>query len=127
MKQLILFAIVLFCIDMIWLKGAAKMHSDNVEAVQNTKLNAQYKWGLAFYALAAVAFVYIIQPMSKNKVRDAIVYGSLLGLLMYGTFDFTNKAIFTNYSTCYAIMDTLWGMIAMGVASGITTHLLLKY
>ena len=35
----------------------------------------------------------------------------LLGLVIYGTFDFTNYAMFKNYDLMVAVMDMVWGSI----------------
>jgi hypothetical protein len=62
------------------------------------------------------------KKMSINK-QDAFKKGALLGLLMYGTFDITNKTIFKDYTWEYAIKDTLWGTFAMGLTSYIAYSL----
>jgi uncharacterized membrane protein len=46
---------------------------------------------------------FIIQP--ERSVFDAFLFG----IIIYGTFDFTNMAIFKKWSLTTSIMDTLWG------------------
>ena len=50
-------------------------------------------------------------------VRNSII----LGLIIYGVFDFTNLAIFENYSLKLGLIDMLWGGILFGVSSYIAT------
>ena len=46
---------------------------------------------------------FIIKP--KRSISDAF----LLGLVIYGTYETTNWAIFTKWSIQTVIIDTLWG------------------
>ena len=56
---------------------------------------------------------FIIKP--KRSISDAF----LLGLVIYGTYETTNWAIFTKWSVKTVIIDTLWG----GILFALTTHL----
>ena len=116
------FAIILFVIDMIWLQGFSSLHKAQYEKVQKSPLQIDMKAGSVFYILAAIAYFEVIKKMSINK-QDAFKKGALLGLLMYGTFDITNKTIFKDYTWEYAIKDTLWGTFAMGLTSYIAYSL----
>lgn len=123
-NQVVVFALVLLVIDSVWLFGAsAGMHRAMVQRVQGKPLQVNYAWAAGFYALATLAFSQIILPLSKGEPKKLVQYGALMGLLMYGTFDFTNKAIFLDYPSDYAIKDTLWGMFAIAAASAITVKL----
>jgi uncharacterized membrane protein len=110
------FAVILFVIDMIWIRGFTSLHKEQLEKVQKSPLQIDMKAGTLFYVLAAIAYFEVIKKLAINK-EDAFKKGALLGLLMYGTFDITNKTIFKDYTWDYAIKDTLWGTFAMGAAS----------
>jgi uncharacterized membrane protein len=124
MQSAVVFIISLLIIDSIWLKGASRLHAEMTLAVQNSPLKVSPLWAAGFYLLAALAFKQVIIPLSGGK--DVFKTGALLGLLMYGTFDFTNKAIFSKYTSDYAVMDTAWGAFAMGAASYITVEICKK-
>jgi uncharacterized membrane protein len=124
MQSAVVFIISLLIIDSIWLKGASRLHAEMTLAVQNSPLKVSPLWAAGFYLLAALAFKQVIIPLSGGK--DVFKTGALLGLLMYGTFDFTNKAIFSKYPSDYAIMDTAWGAFAMGAASYTTVEICKK-
>ena len=110
------FAVILLVIDMIWIRGFTSIHKEQLEKVQKSPLQIDMKAGTLFYVLAAIAYFEVIKKLAINK-EDAFKKGALLGLLMYGTFDITNKTIFKDYTWDYAIKDTLWGTFAMGAAS----------
>jgi uncharacterized membrane protein len=110
------FIITLMLIDLIWIVGNKEAHFKQVFDIQQTPLVLDKVAGLLFYILAGIGFSKFIKVYSKTK-EEAFKNGALLGLLMYGTFDFTNKAIFTNYKWDYAIKDMLWGTFALGSAS----------
>ena len=56
---------------------------------------------------------FIIKP--KRSVQDAF----LLGLIIYGVYETTNLATFSDWSLFMVVMDTLWG----GVLFALTTYI----
>jgi uncharacterized membrane protein len=115
--------ILLLLIDSIWVLGARKIHSQVVESVQKAPLNPDLLPAALFYLLVPLAYVFIIKKLAKTKT-DAFLYGLLVGMLMYGTFDLTNKAIFKDYPWSYTIADMSWGTMCVGVVSLLTFSLI---
>jgi uncharacterized membrane protein len=118
-QSFIAFMIICLLIDSIWVVGAGKIHSSVVQKVQKTKLEVNYLPALLFYLLVPLGYVFIIRKLATD-VKTAFVYGLLLGFLMYGTFDLTNKAIFKDYPWSYTIADMTWGTLVVGLVSAIT-------
>ena len=108
------FPVILGVIDALWL--SRPIHALQIEKIQKSPLEVNMTAGALFYVLAAIAYHRFVQPFAITK-KDAFKIGATIGLLMYGTFDLTNKAIFKDYEWSYAIGDTLWGGFAMGLAS----------
>ena len=119
LKLFLTFMIILVIIDSIWVLGANKLHSSVVKRVQKSELSVDLIAALMFYLLVPLAYIFLILPLSKNET-DAFKYGILLGALMYGTFDLTNKAIFKDYPWSYTVADMTWGALCIGVVSFIT-------
>jgi uncharacterized membrane protein len=117
MKSYFLFIILLILIDSVYLFGLKDMHNHQISAIQRVDLQVRYYPAIIFYLIAGLAYIYVIYPLGKQNETDIIKYGALMGLLMYGTFDFTNLALFKNYTLKYAIMDTIWGMTLMAIVS----------
>ena len=119
-KEYTLFLILLLIVDSFYLYGLKDTHNKVVQKIQKSPLQVNLKYGSLFYLLAPFAYIYIIKPLaSKDKIKMTSVakYGAFMGLLMYGTFDITNLALFKEYPPWYALMDTLWGIFAMMITS----------
>lgn len=116
-KKYISFIILLILIDSIYLFGLKDIHNKQIKDIQKDDLQVKYYPAILFYLIAGLAYIYVIYPLGKKSEKDIIKYGALMGLLMYGTFDFTNLALFKNYTLKYALMDTIWGTFVMGFVS----------
>ncbi|MCF3973334.1 DUF2177 family protein [Paracoccus salsus] len=73
----------------------------------------------AFYAFYIVGVLYFV---SVPALRDgapvqALLAGALLGLMCYGTYEFTSLAIMRDWSWQQVIVDTLWGGFLTGVSA----------
>jgi len=122
-KVYLTFLLSLLLIDSIYIIGLKKIHSTTIQNIQKSPLQLKVLPALAFYCIAPLAYIYFIQPLSKDDIGKIGMYAGIMGLLMYGTFDFTNLALFTNFPTSYALMDTTWGIIAITLASLITHYI----
>ena len=119
-KKYITFLISLLLIDSIYLYGLKNIHNRVVKDIQSSDLQLRLLPGSLFYLLAPLSYVLFVDKLSDKKEKNILKYGALMGLLMYGTFDATNAALFKKYPYWYAFMDTLWGMFAIMMASWIT-------
>ena len=68
----------------------------------------------SYILLVLVLYKFII--LDRKSPTDAF----MLGLCVYGVFDFTNIAIFKNYKWMPAILDTLWGGVLFYLVTFIT-------
>jgi len=114
--SLIISSILMIIIDTVYLSMIGKSAFEKtVAAIQGSKLVVNMPPAIFTYILMAVILNYFI--ISANKPAfDAFI----LGFCAYGIFDFTNLAIFKNYTLKTAIMDTLWGAILFYVTTLIT-------
>lgn len=81
---------------------------------------------LCYILLSIGLYVFVIYPSVKNKYsnKKILLNGALLGLVIYGVYNFTNKATITKYGTYEPIVDTLWGVIAFTLFSYILVNLI---
>jgi uncharacterized membrane protein len=106
--------LILIIIDLIYLKiYGYPLYSKLVKNITNEDIKFNYL-GIVAYILISYGLYYFIIKENKNY-KDAF----LLGLIIYGTFDFTNIAIFSKYDVKIAILDTIYG----GILLALTTYI----
>ena len=72
-----------------------------------------------FYCLYAAGLVILaVRPglESATWIQTAL-FGAVLGLTAYGTYDLTNAAILKQWSWTVTVCDVAWGAVASGAAS----------
>lgn len=77
---------------------------------------------MAFYVLYAVGVVVlVVLPALEHEhpLGRAILYGALLGLVAYGTYDLTNQATLRGWSSVVTLVDMTWGAFLTGVVVAI--------
>lgn len=82
--------------------------------------NASYAPAVVFYLLYAFGVLFlVIQPALKNgsPLWQTFLYGALLGLMAYGTYDLTNQATLKNWPTSLTVVDLFWGSLLTGTVS----------
>jgi uncharacterized membrane protein len=116
----IVLVIVLIAIgDAVWIGSNMKMYRTVTEAVQKQPMVVDRSAAaLAYVCLFVLLYCYAlpnvrrhIQPFSTlyDKLVASAYYGGGLGLMTYGIYNFTTKAILANYTWKVAVLDTLWG------------------
>jgi uncharacterized membrane protein len=101
---MLLSAIIMISLDFVYLSVMKGYFMNQVKNVQGSALKLNY-FGAAICYIFLVAGLnyFIIKP--RKSVSDAF----LLGLVIYGVYETTNYALFSNWSIITVIMDTLWG------------------
>ena len=112
--------ILLIFFNIIWLLLTKKLHKRQINSkAGNTIFKIVYS--LIIYLLLCSAIA--VQIPSSAKV--AFIYGALIGLVVYGIFNFTNAYIFSHWNIGIAIIDIIWGIILCALVA-ILTYLLSK-
>ncbi len=76
---------------------------------------------LVFY-VGYVSIVVFLTDKFANNTREAFVGGALLGLLAYGTYEFTNKAVIKDWPWTMVAVDTVWGVILTATIAGLVFY-----
>ena len=122
-KQIVIVALLLTSIDFIWLKFFFKNYWENmITKIQLTPMKFNKYYIIPTYTLMVLSIIIYILPNIRYEfaLKDSVKYGGLLGIIIYGIFDLTNSAVFTNYSSTIALFDTLWGGLLYIVVSFLT-------
>ena len=110
-------AIVFVFIDFIYLNLIKDYFNNQIKLVQGSNIKMNYLATLLCYIFLIFGINYFI-IRDKRSIQDAF----LLGLVIYGVFETTNMALFTNWSWLTVFMDTLWG----GILFALTTFVVLR-
>jgi uncharacterized membrane protein len=111
---------ILLTVDILYLYNIGMTtFQKNVQLIQKTPLELNIYGALLSYVCVIGILYYFIISQQKS-VFDAFI----LGILLYGTFDMTNLAIFTKYAWTTALIDTLWGGILFAITTWATYALL---
>ena len=127
-KNFIKSILIILFFDLLWIGIVNKQnYVDVIVKVQKTEFITKYASAVIVYIAMALMIVIWIIPkvleVTTNKsdlMLNSYKYGCLLGLLTYLVFNFTNSAIFTEWSLKISLMDTLWGTFLMGTATYLT-------
>src|SRR5690349_5717593 len=100
---------VFFAIDMVWLGFVAKnFYAKQIGYLMKPDIN----WGAAilFYLLFIVGLIiFVIEPsLEKSSWVQALLLGTLFGLVSYATYDLTNLATVKDWPILITIIDLIW-------------------
>ncbi len=121
--------IILFVIDAIWINtvGGA-FYADQLSTIG--RFTADGAWnvrvgpGLAVYFLMAFAIeIFVFRNQSIKGLRSTLWHAGLLGIIIYGVFDLTNRAILESYPMAMVTVDMLWGCALFTAIAFLSFHL----
>ena len=95
--------LLLILIDVPWLFAIGETAQRLVLRIQGSDLKLRYAPALVVYLALAYLVTKTESPMEAFKV----------GVAVYAVYDFTNYAMFKNYTLSFAIMDSIWGGVLM--------------
>lgn len=72
---------------------------------------------ILFYILLTLGFMVFVYPKIWQTRENALLYGFLFGIVVYGFFSLTNYALLEKWDLNITIMDTLWGGIFIAIAA----------
>lgn len=117
MLTILLSAILFVCMDGIILNLMKGYFNDQIKRVQGSPIELNLLGALLTYVFLIFGINYFI--ISKNRsVYDAF----LLGIVIYGTYEFTSLSLLKNWRFLTTILDTTWG----GTLFALTTFFVYK-
>lgn len=118
LNTIVIILVIMLALDSIYLYSTSSIFGVLVAKIQRTAMQVRLSGAIVVYLLLALGLYYFIIKDGRSAWE-----AGLLGLIIYGTFDFTNYAMFKNYDLSIAIMDTLWGGILFALTKGIYSFL----
>jgi uncharacterized membrane protein len=114
-------AVLFLAIDMVWLLWLGRsLYVTEIGEILRQPPNMAA--AAAFYILYITGLmIMVIWPaVQAQSVVQGMLYGALLGLIAYGTYDLTNLAVMKGFTTKIAIIDMVWGAFLTGAVSTLT-------
>jgi uncharacterized membrane protein len=112
-------SVLLLIIDSIFVTLVSGKYANMVKSIQGTNMNINIIGAILSYTTLIFAYNWFILPdvIKNNKNGDLsqhkniIINAFILGIVLYGVYDFTNMAIFNKWNLPLALIDVLWGGI----------------
>lgn len=117
-KTYIIMLLFFLVADAVWMAGFAielfQRHLGHILAPQVNFLPV-----ILFYLIyVAGVIVLAVRPAwASASGKTALLLGSMLGLVAYGTYDLTNWALIRDWPAIITVMDMVWGTCLTGTAS----------
>ena len=99
-------------IDFLWIGLVMKdQYNKMIPDIQNDSMVVRLVPTLLSYLTIILSIILFAVPKISriSRLKDSLLYGGSLGLLMYGMFSFTNYAIIKKWTMKVALLDILWG------------------
>jgi uncharacterized membrane protein len=115
----ILVALLLTFLDFIWISSNFKIYNKTVKDIQGFDPKINITYAIIAYSFMIISLFYLAIPFTMQNIDKndksidlaykAIRYGGLVGLSIYGIYNFTCMSFFAKYPLSTAIIDTMWG------------------
>lgn len=115
-------AVAFMALDAIWLGLLMKdfYRAQLAPIVRLADGGIAPNWPAAFvvYALLGTGIAVFVIPRAPT-VTLAAGYGALLGLVVYGVYDFTNYSTLRQWPFVLTLTDVAWGVVATAAAAAV--------
>lgn len=115
-------AVVFAVMDFVWLSATAeRLYRPVLGSIMADKVRLGP--AIAFYLIyMAGTVIFAVWPALKSgNISTALIYGALLGVVAYATYDLTNMATLKVWSMKITLLDLAWGAFATAIAAAAGT------
>jgi uncharacterized membrane protein len=110
--------VVMGVLDALWLAVIAnRFYRREIGDLLLAKPN--FVAAIIFYLVyVAGIVVFVVTPaVNQGSWVHAALYGALLGLVAYATYDLTNLATLKGFTVTVVVVDIIWGVVLTSVVS----------
>ncbi|MBN8528883.1 MAG: DUF2177 family protein [Caulobacterales bacterium] len=113
--------VAMAALDAVWLTTMAnRLYRPVIGSIMAAKPDMTA--AVAFYLiyLAGVVFFAVSPALKETRLMRAVINGAALGFVAYATYDLTNQATLSVWSTKLTLIDLAWGtaLTATAAATG---------
>jgi uncharacterized membrane protein len=114
-------AVLFLAIDMVWLLWLGRsIYVTEIGDILRQPPNMAAAGAFYILYITGLMIMVIWPAFQAQSVSQALMYGALLGLIAYGTYDLTNLAVMKGFTTRIALIDMAWGTVLTGTVSALT-------
>ena len=113
----VIFAIIYIVVDICYVALSKNVYDKTVVNIQGTHMPVRILTAMSAWLCMAIAWFFITTTLvdiwktkGYSPVSAALIAGFITGLTMYGTFNFTVRAMFINYDVPLMVRDMIWGI-----------------
>lgn len=111
-------AITMLVLDAIWLTTMVpRLYQPQLGSLLAERPNLAVAGVFYLLYLVGVVVFAILPALEARSWFTALGFGALLGLVAYGTYDFTNLSTLRNWPLALSLIDVAWGMALTGVTA----------
>jgi uncharacterized membrane protein len=112
--RILILSVFVLVVDGIWLRLQRGMYRKTIRETQKREMKVRMAGAIWSYVSIIILVVMFAEFAEVGDLW--MLYGFIYGALIYGVFNGTNVAIFREYSTKTAVIDTIWGGILFSVS-----------
>ena len=120
-------AVIFLAMDFTWLTlmGQRLYQGEIGELLARTVRLAP---AIIFYGIyvAGLVFFAVRPALASGDLKTALLNGAVLGFVAYATYDLTNQATMSIWSTKVTLADLAWGTVASAAASTAASAVVLR-
>ncbi len=121
--------IFIFVLDALWINwGGGQFYARQLREIgrftPDGGFDVRLAPGLFVYILMALGIeVFVFQNKALTTLQEHMFYGGLLGFIIYGVYDCTNRAILEAYPLEMVLVDMAWGTFLFTAISALNFQL----
>ena len=102
----LIFSIVFVTLDLLWIQYFSTIIGPMIEKIQGSPIEMNYIGAILAYITMLISYKYLAYEGDKPNYFKALI----LGLAIYGTYEFTNLATIKEWDPRVLAIDISWGM-----------------
>lgn len=109
-------------LDAIWLgfllNAFYRDRTATIARIANGRFAPNWPAAIVVYVLLGTGIALFVTPRASGAA-SAAAHGALLGLVVYGVYDFTNFSMLRLWPLDLALVDTAWGVLASAIVAAV--------
>lgn len=131
MNNIVLFMIYFFIfglLDLLWLGFVVdgyRTQLADLARFENGNIQPYWPAALVAYICLALAPIVFVFPYTTESTPLITFFckGALLGMVIYGTYEFTNLAVLKEWKWSMVVLDFGWGIVLSALAVTVTAFI----